>query len=184
MIHGHLHSTIHLETSGVLRTNLDTCEWDFGSHCMHPTFGIYDLEWVDTRDNFVDTMCSEFYLNLDQASGLYQWDIGEFCPVEIVNEKAKEFGYVYKRETVDADDLFVIDNLINRKIPSFQATSAYVVTWYKIQSNEGDGLFNTFQAIIACDKTNNDCVIIFKYHELEWGNDYEQYPGVGEPGKG
>ena len=81
-------------------------------------------------------------------------------------------GNMFKREITNAQDLEKINQLINTELPSFHATSGYVVTWYKVGYRSyyyyDDQEFNSFQSIIACGD-NKDCVVINDYYEMQWG---------------
>ena len=76
-------------------------------------------------------------------------------------------GNLFKREITSAQDLDIVNQLINTKLPSFHATSGYVVTWYKIGYSDGQD-FNSFQSVIACGD-NKNCVVINDYYEMQWG---------------
>ena len=78
-------------------------------------------------------------------------------------------GNMFTREITSIQDLDVINQLISTKIPSFHATSGYVVTWYKIGRPDAQSSFNSFQSITACGD-NKDCVVINDYYEMEWGS--------------
>ena len=81
-------------------------------------------------------------------------------------------GNMFKREITSSQDLDIVNQLINTKLPSFHAISGYVVTWYKIGYRSYyyyyDQDFNSFQSIIACGD-NKDCVVINDYYEMQWG---------------
>ena len=76
-------------------------------------------------------------------------------------------GNVFKRETTKESDLDIISAFINRGIPSFRATFAYVVTWYKIGTTEDARLFNSFQCVITCGAAS--CFILYDIYEIQWG---------------
>ena len=185
-IEGKLYSSLELDTKGVLYVDHRTCwggywyePWHY--YCLsQPVFAIHYLPRIETEDNLLDYMCSENYLSEGEPSRMYYWDIGEFCPI-LRDRDTSHFGYVYKRETTHSNDLQIITQFVNRQVDSFVASSAYVVSWFKMnQKGYYQEEYNSFQAVIACSD-DNDCVIVFDYYELNWGG---STPGISELNKG
>jgi hypothetical protein len=76
---------------------------------------------------------------------------------------------VYYRE-IDwpSPDLSILTNNILNAYPSylsFNATDAFVITWYNVQSVTTPGQLNTFQMILVTDNVNS--FVIYEYVRLD-----------------
>jgi hypothetical protein len=83
-------------------------------------------------------------------------------------------GSIYYREvaTTSNDLLNKITNDINTIDVDFNATWAFVVTWFEVSAFDGDPFENnTFQAVLTSCKANNKSFVLFNYGRIMWFHD-------------
>ena len=140
----------------------DNPMFEYPKHCS-----AYDVSF-----NFSEHMYNEatdFNVRSDDESSKALFGINSTKYVNLA-------GNVFKREITSPSDFETINQLISTHIPDFHATSGYVATWYKVGHRHNASLFNSFQCIIACS-SDNGCVIINDYSEIEWG---EAMPDISQ----
>ena len=125
----------------------------------HIYFSKYDICFNFARHKYNEAI--DFDVKSDDESSKALFGVNSTKYVNLA-------GNVFKREITRASDFETINQLISTHIPDFEATSGYVATWYKIGHRFKKSSFNSFQCIIACS-SDNGCVIINDYSEIEWG---------------
>ncbi len=86
-------------------------------------------------------------------------------------------GSIYYREvatttTTTNDLLNKITNDINTIDVDFNATWAFVVTWFEVSAFDGDPFENnTFQVVLTSCKANNKSFVLFNYGRIMWFHD-------------
>ena len=149
-----------------------TYEFDnffFDYTCLLAEDSVYQTE------TFFDDMCfriatKNFYINSNDRGITFDDDKAKALFGSETTKYVNLAGNMFKREINESEDFDKINQLITSKIPSFQATVGYVVTWYKIGARGKPATsFNSFQSIMAC-ADNKDCVVIHDYYEMEWGS--------------
>ena len=147
--------------------NIDNFFFDYT--CLLAEDSVYQTE------TFFYDMCfriatRNFYINSNDRGITFDDDKAKALFGSETTKYVNLAGNMFKREINESEDFDKINQLITSKIPSFQATVGYVVTWYKIGARGKPATsFNSFQSIMAC-ADNKDCVVIHDYYEMEWGS--------------
>ena len=87
---------------------------------------------------------------------------------------------LFKRETTEASDLSALTSFVSQFKPEFEASWAFVATWYKVPAVEiGTLSYNSYQGVITCDVKNDttpyddECYVIFDYYEMQWTGSWQ-----------
>lgn len=83
-------------------------------------------------------------------------------------------GNIYYREVITNDYYILnkITNDINAIDVDFNATWAFVVTWFEVSAFDGDPFENnTFQVVLTSCKENNKSFVLFNYGHIMWFHD-------------
>ena len=87
---------------------------------------------------------------------------------------------LFKRETTKEADLWALTSFVSQFKPEFEASWAFVATWYKVPAVEiGTLSYNSYQAVITCDVKNDttpyddECYVIFDYYEMQWTGSWQ-----------
>ena len=231
-VESNVYEFITLCNEGFLLTETNACRYSSFSYCPYPVFAVYPMEYVNTRDNLIDYMCSKNYFDREDTE-LRRWEIDEFCPFVTYNhdlewyaswmyddDRKNQYGItdeqieaiekwndflsqnpenidiysddnltravmgsdttkyvnlvnnVFKRETRNESDLATLTTFMQPVSIGFQATWAFVATWYKISQQWSPRfMYNSYQAILTCDESSGSsgsCFVIFDYFEIQW----------------
>ena len=163
---------------------LDQYSSGFYNHYINSYVGDPNLEQAIEDWNAMSFRASELNVRRDDELTLLLMRRNTTKYVNLVNN-------IMKREVTSQSDLDILTDLIDDFEPNFEASFAYVVTFYKNSRYPGilDEV-NSYQVVIVCDnfggpwnRTQDHCFCLFDYFEITWDAVSSARAGFNTPGK-
>ena len=181
------------------REDTELGRWRIYEFCPFVTYN-HDLEWYASW-MYDDDRKNQYGITDEQIEAVEKWndflsqnpgDIDIYSDDNLTRavmgsdttKYVNLVNNVFKRETRNESDLATLTTFMQPVSIGFQATWAFVATWYKISQQWSPRfMYNSYQAILTCDEssgssdTPNSCFVIFDYFQIQWtGSDGGREP--------
>ena len=180
-------TTLDMGTTSIPQNRSSSILYEFGNEAgdnIMPKFLDFSIGPLNLSKNFkyFGLNLSELYINSNGLLSFFQ-PIHNYIPIEFPvvgfvcitpfwnDIDTTKGGDIYYREINDTLLLNDISVDISNTVEYFNATWAYLVTWYDVASFETSNLRNTFQVLITTDGYKS--YSIFNYDKLEWSTMYD-----------